>query len=105
MLVFFNTGDQSADNLGGYASKLVELGSESFGDGSLVLHHLSEFPVVDSQVCCEAFDEVEVVFHPRLELGPGKLSLGCVAAHGNHEARSQALGQSLVRVGVNHVTA
>lgn len=86
VLVFFSTGDQFVDDLGGYASKLVEFGSESFGDGSLVLHHLSEFPVVDSQVCCEAFDEVEVVFHPRLELSAGKLSPGCVAAHGNHDA-------------------
>ena len=86
MLVFFSTVDQFVDDLGGYASKLVEFGSESFGDGSLVLHHLSEFPVVDSQVCCEAFDEVEVVFHPRLEFSAGKLSPGCVAAHGNHDA-------------------
>ena len=72
VLTFFNACGQFADDLGGCASELIELGDESFGDGALVLHHLPEFPIVDSQVYCEAFNEVEAVFHPCLKLCPGK---------------------------------
>ena len=105
VLIFFNSGYQFSDDLGGCVSELIEFGDESFGDGTLVTHHLPKFPIVDSQVYCEAFNEVEVVFHPCLELSPGKLSLGCVAAHGHHDAGLLILGQSLTVLGVNQVTA